>query len=142
LVLLLACGSGGRSSAPDPRSAPSSAGRATTGAAGPVEGQLAAYNAHELERFLRFYAEDVRLHDVGPDSTAVTRGKQAMREGYAFLAWVPAGFRADIVSRLVAGRYVVDHERVVAPGEPAQEALVIYEVADTLITRVWFLPNP
>jgi hypothetical protein len=117
-------------------------GRATGGAAEPVEGQLAAYNAHDLEQFLSYYAPDVQLHMVGPDGTSVVRGKDAMRESYAFLTKAPAGFGAEIVSRLVAGRCVIDHERIVMPGQPNVEALAIYEVCDRIISRVWFLPDP
>ena len=65
-----------------------------------------------------------------------------MRQGYEFLNQVPSGFRAEILERMVAGRYVIDHERVITPGRPNQEALAIYEVSDSIITRVYFLPDP
>jgi hypothetical protein len=137
LLSISAC----RQAAPADRD-PGPVGRATGGAAEPVEGQLAAYNAHDLERFLSYYATDVQLHTVGPDDTSIVRGMDAMRESYAFLTKAPAGFGAEIVSRLVTGRYVIDHERIVAPGHPTVEAVAIYEVRDGLISRVWFLPDP
>jgi len=43
---------------------------------------------------------------------------------------------------MVAGRYVIDHERVIIPGQPNHEALAVYEVSDSVITRVYFLPDP
>ena len=42
----------------------------------------------------------------------------------------------------MAGRYVIDDERIIVPGRPAVEALAIYEVSDGIINRVWFLPDP
>lgn len=141
LLLLLA---GGASLPPEAAARDSAAVtvRVTDGVARPVEGQLEAYNAHDLERFLSFYAPDVRLDAIGPDSTKVVRGKDAMRQAYAFLKDAPAGFRAEIVGRTTAGRYVIDHERIVAPGRPVRTALAIYQVRDTLISRVWLLPDP
>ena len=62
---------------------------------------------------------------MGRDSTSVIQGKDSMRQGYQFLDQVPAGFRAEILKRMVAGRYVIDHERVVTQGRPNQEALAI-----------------
>jgi hypothetical protein len=115
--------------------------RATGGVAEPVEGQLEAYNAHDLEQFLSHYAPDVELHKIVPNGTSVVRGLDAMRQSYAFLDNVPAGFRAEIVSRMVAGRYVIDHERISVPDKGSFEGVAIYEVKDKTISRVWFLPE-
>ena len=139
LLLVLSSGMSGTPEAP--KQAPPPA-RSTDGVARPVEGQLAAYNAHDLERFLDYYAADARVHLVGRDSTSVVRGKDAMRRAYAFLKSAPAGFRAEIVSRTVTGHYVIDHERILKPARPDEDALVIYEVLDSLIYRVWLLPSP
>lgn len=140
--LLLVLAAGGCRSPETAGPDPSAVEHPTEGVAGPVQGQLAAYNAHDLERFLSYYAPDVQIHQVGRDGTSLVEGKDAMRKAYAFLTKAPDGFRAEIVSRLVAGRYVIDHERIVAPGYPTMEALAIYEVSDSVITRVWFLPDP
>lgn len=121
---------------------PVPAERVVTGVAAPVEGQLVAYNAHDLEAFLAFYTEDVRLYDLSAETPAPRSGKEAMRAGYTFLTTAPDGFRADVVTRTVMGKYVTDHERVHIPGRPTVEAVVTYEVTDGLISRVWFFPEP
>jgi len=141
LLLLLAAGATPPPGAAtrDPATVPV---RMTDGVARPVEGQFLAYNAHDLERFLACYTPDARLDAIGPDSTKVVLGRDAMRRAYAFLKEAPAGFLAEVISRTTAGRYVIDHERIVAPGRPIRSALVIYEVRDSLISRVWILPDP
>jgi hypothetical protein len=135
LVTCIACRS------PEPV-APQPAPRVITGVAAPVEGQLQAYNRHDIDGFLSYYAPGVELYEMGRDSTSVTRGKDSMREGYQFLNQAPTGFRAEILKRMVAGRYVIDHERVIIPGQRNHEVLAIYEVSDSAITRVYFLPDP
>lgn len=140
-VLLMAAMTGGCGGAAG-AGGPSPVGRPTTGAAAPVEAQLLAYNAHDLEAFLEPYAEDVVLHATEGDSAKVLRGKPAMRAAYAWLRSAPPGFRAEIVSRSVMGRYVIDHERVVRPGRDPVEVVAIYEVAGGRIVSVRFLPDP
>ena len=49
---------------------------------------IEAWNAHDLERILSHYAEDVvltspRMRDVLGDASGVVRGKQALREYFA-----------------------------------------------------------
>ncbi|HSW82906.1 MAG TPA: hypothetical protein VLH12_05490, partial [Usitatibacter sp.] len=45
---------------------------------------------------------------------------------------------AEILSRIVMGNKVIDHERVSGIGEKPLEAVAVYEVADGLIKTVWF----
>ena len=45
---------------------------------------------------------------------------------------------AELVSRMVLGNKVIDHERIVGVGEGTMEAAAVYEVRDGLICAVWF----
>jgi len=45
---------------------------------------------------------------------------------------------AEILSRIVMGNKVIDHERVVGIGEQPLEAVAVYEVVGGLIKSVWF----
>ena len=50
---------------------------------------------------------------------------------------------AEIIKRVTFGRFVIDHERVVAapPAEGTLEAVAVYEIKDGKIVRVTFLNN-
>ncbi len=98
----------------------------------PVERQVAAYNAYDLDGFLACFAEDVVV--TGPDGAVQLRGLQEMRVRYGAL-FAGGDIQAEIVGRLRAGDWVVDHERVSRPGM-SLEVLVAYQVSDGRITQM------
>lgn len=102
-----------------------------------VDAQLAAYNRRDLESFLSFYAEDAILAKH-PDQVTQT-GKAEMRTRYQRNFSNP-NIRAEIIKRVAFGRFVIDHERVVAPPAKGEiEAVAVYEIKDGKIVRVTFL---
>lgn len=102
-----------------------------------VDAQLAAYNRRDLEGFLSFYAEDAVLAKH-PDQITQT-GKVEMRTRYQRNFSNP-NVRAEIIKRVTFGRFVIDHERVVAPPAKGElEAVAVYEIKDGKIVRVTFL---
>ena len=101
-----------------------------------VERQLAAYHARDLERFAATYSLDVTIYRM-PSLQPAIKGQQQLRETYRQRFAAPS-LHAEILSRIVLGNKVIDHERVTGIGERPLEALAIYEVADGLITSVWF----
>ena len=105
--------------------------------AAPVQRQLEAYNAHDLERFAAEYAEDVQV--FRPPATApVLSGKLAFTEHYAKNRFTIPDLHATVVNRMVAGNTVVDHERIVGLEADVLEAIAVYEVDAGLIKKVWF----
>jgi len=105
-----------------------------------VDAQLAAYNRRDLEGFLSFYAEDAVLANH-PDQVTQT-GKAEIRTRYR-LRFSDPKLHAEILRRIAFGRFVIDHERVVAapPAEGTLEAVAMYEIEDGKIVRVTFLKN-
>lgn len=102
-----------------------------------VQAQLDAYNRRDLEGFLAFYSDDAVLKNHPDEVTQV--GKEQMRARYTQRFANPA-VRAQVLQRMVLGRFVVDEERISAP--PAKEiieAVAIYEVKDGKIVSVSFL---
>jgi hypothetical protein len=61
-----------------------------------------------------------------------------MRDQYGALFEGSPDLRAEILGRVSAGGWTVDHERV-SRGEETRELLVAYQVADGLISRVMML---
>jgi hypothetical protein len=76
----------------------------------PVQRQLDAYNAHDLERFLAEYTDRFTIPTL----------------------------HARLVNRIVAGNIVVDHEDITGLAETNRTAVAVYEVVDGRIRTVWF----
>jgi hypothetical protein len=101
-----------------------------------VQRQLEAYNARDLDAFAATYSDDVRIFRMPATEPSVT-GKEQFREVYRQRFASPS-LHADVVTRIVLGNKVIDHERVVGIREQPVEALAIYEVEGNLIRTVWF----
>ena len=107
-----------------------------------VQTQVDAYNAHDLERFVQCYADDITIHDLSGKDPPV-KGLAELRKDYQWLTKAPREYRVQIVKRVIVGRIVVDVERVLGlPKEKGTpEALAIFEVRDGKIRNVWFPPS-
>jgi hypothetical protein len=103
----------------------------------PVQEQLEAYNARDLERFLACYSPNVLIEDGAGNVEMV--GHSAMRERYGPMFAQHPQLHCQIVTRLRIGEYVVDEERIVGRGPDERHAVAIYRVADDKITHVRFL---
>ena len=104
--------------------------------AGVVQRQLESYNARDLEAFAATYADDVTIYRLPATQPAIT-GKAQLRDIYR-QRFASPNLHAEILSRIVMGNKVIDHERVSGIGDKPLEALAVYEVADGLIRTVWF----
>ena len=101
-----------------------------------VQRQLEAYNARDLEAFAATYAEGITIFRMPSTEPAIV-GKAQLREVYSKRFSSPS-LHADILTRIVLGNKVIDHERVLGIRSQPVEALAVYEVAAGLIERVWF----
>ena len=105
--------------------------------ADPVQRQLDAYNAHDLDSFVAQYSDDVQVF-VPPATEPVLAGKAAFAAHYASKRFNLPGLHATVVARLVSGNTVVDHEHVVGLADEMVEAIAVYRVDGDRITTVWF----
>ncbi|MEV5238004.1 nuclear transport factor 2 family protein [Streptomyces cinnamoneus] len=104
-----------------------------------VDGQLAAYNAGDLEKFLSYYVEDVPVHAFPSGEVLTDRSGPAFRERYGKLFASSPDLHAELVSRVTHGRIVIDQERVTGfMGDEVRTAVALYEVGEERIERVWF----
>ena len=103
-----------------------------------IDCQLEAYNRHDLEAFLAFYAEDVRFYD--PPDTLSAQGIAAARERYERRFAETPHVRAVIEKRIVQGAYVIDQELLTGWTRGGTlRAVVMYEVRNGKICAAWFL---
>ena len=103
--------------------------------------QLEAYNAQDAEAFALCYAPEVEVFDLG-SATPTLAGREALRERYARLFAAHPRQRCRLLHRIVAGRFVVDHEEITGrEGQARFEAVALDETDGPTIRRVWFLPR-
>jgi len=103
----------------------------------PVEAQLAAYNAQDVDAFVACFAEDVVIEDGA--GKAISTGRATMRENYARMFATYPQNRAEILHRIVQGQYVMDHERITGRTPEPYFAVAIYRIEEGLIRHVRFL---
>jgi hypothetical protein len=100
--------------------------------------QLDAYNARDLDAWLKTYAVDAEQHLLHAGTLAV--GHQAIRSRMEERFRDPA-LHAELKARTVMDNIVVDHEYVTrsAPdGHVEIEMICIYEIAAGLIVKATF----
>ncbi|NBB52460.1 NTF2 enzyme family protein [Rhizobium sp. CRIBSB] len=103
-----------------------------------VQGQLDAYNAQDVEALVGYFDDGVTVSDLNAEPNL--RGKGAFRERHVALFAQHPQNRAELVSRTVIGRTVIDHERVFrSPDATPFEVAAIYTFAGDKIARVDFV---
>jgi imidazolonepropionase-like amidohydrolase len=99
-----------------------------------VQRQDNAFNAHDLEAFLSFYADTAILYDL--HGKVLDKGIAEMRKNYSFLNNTP-GLHVTITDRFVMGNKVIDHELATINGHKVGEGLAIYFVDGGKISKAW-----
>jgi hypothetical protein len=103
-----------------------------------IERQFRAYDERDVEEFVACYSEAVVVEDAAGDIRMSSR--EEMRDNYARLFGRYSEQRAETVTRIRVGRYVVDEECVSGRPEGELHAVAIYRLDDQgLIDRVRFL---
>ena len=98
--------------------------------------QLNAYNNHDLEAFLKPYAEDVEVYTF-PDQLRF-KGKEEMRKRYQFITRTPQLY-CDLQNRIVQGNTVIDHEKVYGFGSQPVYVIAVYKMENGKIKKVYFI---
>jgi hypothetical protein len=111
-----------------------------TAAFDPVEAQLVAYNARDVDAFMACYTEDCVVEDG--DGNRLMAGHAQMRERYTALFAGSPNLHCTLVSRIRVGDHVLDEERITGrlstpPGE-TRHAVAVYKVRDERICHVRF----
>lgn len=106
-----------------------------------VQRQVEAYNAHDLEAFAATYSDTIQMFRLPSIEPAITN-KAELKEFYGANRFMAPNLHAEVINRMELGNKVIDHERITGLPKSPFECVVIYEVQDGLIQRVWSLwPN-
>ena len=100
--------------------------------------QLDAYNAKNLDAFVREYTEDVVVYRL-PGTEPVLAGKPALAKHYRANRLNLPKLHTELVNRMVFGNKVIDQERITGVRELPMEVAAIYEVTPSGISKVWFV---
>jgi hypothetical protein len=108
----------------------------------PVQKQLEAYNAKDIDAFMAWWAEDCQYYEF--PSRLLASGAVAIRDRHITRFKEPNLFAA-LIRRIAVANVVVDQETVTrtfpeGPGEV--DVVAIYEVEDGKISKAWFKMGP
>jgi hypothetical protein len=103
-----------------------------------VQAQLDAYNAQDIDALCQYYTEDVEVADL--NEAPNLKGIEGYRERHLGLFATFPQNQAQLLSRIVVGSRVLDHERVYrTPESEPFEVVAIYSFRGERIARVDFL---
>lgn len=107
-----------------------------------VRAQLDAYNARDIEAFMRCWHEDAEFFAFPDEPLAM--GAAAIRERHV-LRFQDEALEAKLLSRFAVEDVVVDRElvtRTFPEGVGQVDVVGIYSVRDGLIRKAWFKLGP
>ena len=106
-----------------------------------VQEQFDAYNRHDASAMAQAFAPVFHRGTLGDTLAPMSRDTLASKMA-AFFAQAPR-VHAELVSRIVHGAFVIDHEHVTGlPGSESSDWVMIYEVRDGQILRNWIIAPP
>jgi hypothetical protein len=108
----------------------------------PVQKQLEAYNARDIDAFMRWWADDCRYYEF--PGRLLASGAAEIRERHV-VRFKEANLFGTLVKRIAVANVVVDQEVVTrtfpeGPGEV--EVVAIYQVENGKIANAWFKMGP
>jgi hypothetical protein len=104
----------------------------------PVQMQLEAYNARDIDNFMRWWADDCQYFAF-PD-TLLADGAGAIRERHVERFREP-DLQGQLLHRMTVENMVVDHEtvrRTFPDGVGEVDVICIYEIQGGKIAKAWF----
>lgn len=104
----------------------------------PVQKQLEAYNARDIDEFMLWWADDCQYYAF--PSTLLASGVAEIRSRHIERFKEP-NLHGKLLNRVAVGNVVVDHETVVRDfpqGAGEVDVICIYEVEDDKIAKAWF----
>jgi hypothetical protein len=102
-----------------------------------AQNRVEAYNRRDLERLIGLYAPDAQLYE--PPDRLRDSGIEQIRQTYTRRFASAPGAKITVAQRMTEGNFVVDREVETGGSAQSEPALVISEIRDGKIVRVWTL---
>jgi len=97
-----------------------------------------AMNAHDVGKCMELYTKDTQFI-VLPAGTVMTRSLGGLADRLARSFMFDAGMQVDVLETMVAGDFVIVHERITGSAKSPSEDIRVYEIKKGKITRTWVL---
>ncbi|TCL87940.1 hypothetical protein C8J38_1273 [Rhizobium sp. PP-WC-2G-219] len=104
----------------------------------PVQMQLEAYNARDIDAFMPWWADDCQYYSFPNTLLAGSAEEIKVRHVERFKE---PDLYGNLLTRIVVGNVVVDHEtvtRTFPQGKGELDVVCIYEIKDSKIAKAWF----
>ena len=106
-----------------------------------VQAQLEAYNKRDLNEFISYYSKDIEIYNF-LENKPFLNGQFELKKNYEDVFNNSPKLNAIILNRIVYDNKVIDHEQVTGrKGVDLIDVVVIYEMKDNLIHKVYFIRN-
>ena len=108
----------------------------------PVQNQLEAYNARDINTFMQWWADDCQYYEF--PSRLLASGAAEVRERHVARFKEP-DLHGVLVKRIAVANVVVDREtvtRTFPDGLGEVDVVAIYEVESSRIAKAWFKMGP
>ncbi len=101
-----------------------------------VQGSLDAYNAHDFEKFMSFFSEDIEMYELHESEPSV-KGIEEVRKRYKDYFDASPELHSKIKNRMVFGNKVIDYEYITGArgSKEPYELIFMYEVENGKIVR-------
>ena len=105
----------------------------------PVQAQLDAYNARDIEAFAPCFTENVQAFELHSNEL-IFKGKKALIERYGPMFEASPDLFCTLLSRITEGDITIDHEAVTGMRDHGEiKAIAIYHVTPDGIDKIWFV---
>lgn len=106
---------------------------------GPVKLQLEGYNNRDIDTFAKAFSDTVKVYRE--PGVLTYQGIDELRKRYGQMFANTPDLHCEIVTRIVAGNVVIDHEKVMrSKDKPKTDAIAVYRVLGDKIVEVTFIP--
>ena len=103
-----------------------------------VQANVDAYNAHDLDAYIATFTPAATFGQLG--GRTLLDSRDAMKGFYKQFFEARPTVRCEIKQRSVMGPFVVDLQEISGDDQPGLQALVLSEVREGRITKVWYSP--
>jgi hypothetical protein len=120
-----------------PRETVASTAASALSAEAVAQRRLEAYNSRNLESLVSLYSPDARIYD--PPDRLRDSGLDQIRQTYSRRFSPSDWSKLESSNRMVEGAFVVERETESGAGNRPRTSIVISEIRDGKIVRVWIL---
>ncbi len=104
-----------------------------------VQASIDAYNAHDVDAYVALFTPAATFGQLG--GRILLDSREAMKGYHEHLFTARPTVRCEVKQHAVMGPFVIDLQQISGEGQPPMEAMVLSEVRDGRIVKVWYAPT-